>query len=164
MRFYNVLRILDAIYIFLLSIGVGCIMTAAFSAATIFTMSEPEAGGAIMGQIFLKCNAYFNILAIVIIIYELISFVFAKAFQNVNQRRLWLLLGGINVICIFLFTLYYTPYILDAQAQGLTHTDAFYAMHKQSEIVFKILLFTLAASALWRGIVSIYPRLQNQAA
>lgn len=154
---------LDAIYILLLSIGVGCIMTSAFAASVIFKASSfvPHLSisdsGAIMGQIFLKCNSYFNFLAIAIIIYEIASFLFVRHFANSKQRRFWLLLGGINVILIFLFTLYYTPYILDAQHSELVGSAAFESMHKQSEMVFKILLFSLSIAALWRGILTTRP-------
>ena len=164
MKLHSIFRTLDAFYVFLLSIGVGCIMTSAFAAAAIFGAANSvpalsaSDSGLIMGQIFLKCNNYFNFLAIVIIVYELAGFVFAKQFACSAQRRFWLLLGGINVILIFLFTRYYTPFIMEAQAQGTINNDAFSSMHKQSELVFKILLFTLSISALWRGIITTRPR------
>lgn len=155
----KIFRVCDGVYLLLLGIGVGCIITSAFAAATIFSAGSYVEhltiadSGAIMAQIFIKCNYYFNILAIVIIVYELMTFFSANAFANANQRRLWCLVGGVNVILIFLFTLYYTPFILEAQATNNLGTDAFASMHKQSEVVFKILLFTLSAHTIWRGIV-----------
>ena len=163
MKLYATFRMLDAIYIFLLSIGVGVIICAAFSAAVIFQASSLvpaltlSDSGLIMGQIFLKCNYFFNFLAVVIIIYELLSSFYARFFAFAKQRRFWLLLGGINVMMIFLFTLYYTPYIMEAQALDTINTPAFNSMHKQSELVFKILLVTLSVSALWRGIIGSRP-------
>jgi hypothetical protein len=50
------------------------------------------------------------------------------------------------VICTsLLFVLYYTPFILEAQAIGeqMTQTKAFEGMHKGSELDFKILLVSL---------------------
>lgn len=167
MKIYKVFQTLDIIYIFLLSIGVGCIICAGFSAATIFqaanfvpdfTMSD---SGLIMGLIFIKCNDLFNFLAVVIIIYEILSSLYARHFTHTKQRQFLLLLGGINVIMIFLFTLYYTPYIMEAQALNTIDTEAFDSMHKQSELVFKILLITLSVSALWRGIIGTHPRYTN---
>ena len=104
MKIYKVFQTLDVIYIFLLSIGVGCIICAGFSAATIFqaanfvpdfTMSD---SGLIMGLIFIKCNDLFNFLAVVIIIYEILSSLYARHFTHTKQRQFLLLLGGINVI------------------------------------------------------------------
>ena len=159
MKIYKVFQTLDVIYIFLLSIGVGCIICAGFSAATIFqaanfvpdfTMSD---SGLIMGLIFIKCNDLFN--------FEILSSLYARHFTHTKQRQFLLLLGGINVIMIFLFTLYYTPYIMEAQALNTIDTEAFDSMHKQSELVFKILLITLSISALWRGIIGTHPRYTN---
>ena len=163
MNLYKIFRILDSIYGLMLGIGVGCIIACAFAAATIFGASSflPQLSigdsGLLMGKIFEKCNVYFNILAIVIIIYELATFFTARLFAYSTQRQLWLLLGGVNVILIFLFTLYYTPYIMESQALGSFGTPEFDSMHKQSEMVFKILLFTLSSSAIWRGIIGSKP-------
>lgn len=167
MKLHQTFRILDAIYIFLLSIGVGCIMTASFSAATIFRepfvpeLLSVSDSGLIMGQIFIKCNNYFNILAIAIIIYELVNAIFIRRLNYIKQRWFLLLLGGVNVILIFLFTLYYTPYIIDAQMLDNIGTSAFDSMHKQSEMVFKVLLFTLSIAALWRGIITDHTKTIN---
>lgn len=167
MKIYKVFQTLDAIYIFLLSIGVGCIICAGFSAATIFRAADfvPDLtrsdSGLIIGLIFIKCNYLFNFLAAVIIIYELTSSYFTRYFSHAKHRKIWLLLGGVNVILIFLFTLYYTPYIMEAQALNTIDTKAFDSMHKQSELVFKILLITLSASALWRGIIGTRPQHAN---
>ncbi len=104
MKLYKTFRILDSVYGLMLGIGVGCIVACAFAAATIFGASSflPELSigdsGLLMGKIFEKCNVYFNVLALVIIIYELATFFTARLFSNSTQRQLWLLLGGINVI------------------------------------------------------------------
>ncbi|TLD96020.1 DUF4149 domain-containing protein [Helicobacter jaachi] len=164
MRFYKTIRALDALYLLLLGMGAGCIMTLAMAASTIFKASAflPQLSisdsGLLMGEIFVKSSMFFYVLAIVIILYELLTFFSAQAFTRSNQRRLWLLVGGINVIMIFLFTLYYMPYIMEAQSLGTVGTEEFNAMHKQSELVFKILFFTLILSILWRAIVGSTPR------
>jgi succinate dehydrogenase/fumarate reductase cytochrome b subunit len=43
---------------------------------------------------------------------------------------------------MILFVFYYTPYIVEAQAQGAgaTTTDMFASMHKQSEWIMKVIL------------------------
>lgn len=160
MNFYKTFRVLDSVYLWLLGIGVGCIVACGmFAAPIIFKASNlipalsVSDSGLIMGNIFLKCNAFFNILAVVIIVYEAISFSLCKAFAHSNQRRLWFVLGGISVIMIFLFTLYYTPFIMDAQSAGNLGTPEFDSMHKQSEYTFKILLVSLSALMIWRGIL-----------
>ena len=161
MNLFKTFRVLDALYILLLGAGVGCIIACVFAAATIFKAGEflPQLSisdsGLLMGKIFLKSNVFFNILAGVIIVYELLTFWSAQLFNFSNQRRFWALIGGINVIMIFLFTLYYTPYIMEAQALGNIATPEFDSMHKQSELVFKILLVGLSVSALWRGFMPL---------
>lgn len=160
MNFYKTFRVLDSVYLWLLGIGVGCIVACGmFAAPVVFKASSfiPDFSiadsGLIMGNIFLKCNAFFNVLAVVIIIYEVISLAVSKRFAHSNQRRLWFVLGGISVIMIFLFTLYYTPFIMDAQSTGNLGTPEFDSMHKQSEYAFKILLVSLSALMIWRGIL-----------
>ncbi|MCX2716745.1 DUF4149 domain-containing protein [Helicobacter sp. MIT 21-1697] len=163
MNLPKIFRVFDSIYILLLGSGVGVIIACVFAAATIFKAQGflPQLSisdsGLLMGTIFTKCNVFFNILAGVIIIYELLTFWSAQLFELSNQRRFWTLIGGINVIMIFLFTLYYTPYIMEAQNLGNIATPEFDSMHKQSELVFKILLVGLSVSALWRGFIGSTP-------
>lgn len=163
--FYKSIKVFDSVYLLLLGIGVGCIVSCGmFAAPVIFRASAllPQLSiadsGLIMGHIFMKCNTFFNVLAVIILIYELATFFSAPLFAHTFQRRLWLLLGGISVMMIFLFTLYYTPYIMEAQNLKAIDTPEFESMHKQSELVFKILLVSLCTSALWRGIVGSKPK------
>lgn len=155
---YKTFRILDSIYLWLLGIGVGCIVALGmFAAPIIFRASSflphisVEHSGVLMAQIFLKCNAFFNFLACVIIVYELVSLLRARFFTHSIQRYLWTILGGINVCLIALFTLYYTPSILDSHLQ--TNMTDFDTLHKQSEFVFKALFVGLSALMIWRGVL-----------
>ena len=163
MNLYKIFRISDALYLWLLGIGIGCIVAEGLAASVVFTISSflPQLStsdsGVIMGQIFVRCNGFFNILAGIIIIYEVITLLSAELFARSNQRRLWFIIGGISVIMIFLFTLYYTPFIMEAQAAGNLGTPEFDSMHKQSELVFKILMVSLSVSLIWRAIIGSTP-------
>ncbi len=50
---------------------------------------------------------------------------------------------------------------MEAQALGNIATPEFDSMHKQSELVFKILLVGLSVSALWRGFIGSTPATFN---
>lgn len=160
---YKTFRTLDSVYLWLLGIGVGCIVAfGMFAAPIIFRASSflphisIENSGVLMAQIFLKGNIFFNFLACVIIIYELVSLFAARYFAHSIQRYLWAILGGVNVCLIALFTLYYTPSILDSHMQ--TNMTDFDTLHKQSEFVFKALLIGLSALMIWRGVVGSHPK------
>ena len=96
--------------------------------------------GILMTAIFLKLNFLLNILAFCIIFFEIINL-------RTNSAKIAPIFGLLSVILIFLFTLYYTPIILDAQSLGESgiQNAEFDAVHKQSVIVFKALIFTLFA-------------------
>lgn len=164
MKLIKPIRIFDMVFVWLLGIGVGCIVACGafaapvvFGAATQIPHLEVADSGFIMGQIFIKCGKLFNILAGIMIVYEVLTLATARIFASSMQRRAWFILGGISVIMILLFTLYYTPEIMSAQAAGETNTQEFYSMHKQSELVFQILLITLCIEAIWRGVVGSLP-------
>ena len=134
------------IYLLLIGLALGAIIASAFSAPVNFGAASFVEGleitlfqsGVLMTQIFIKLNILLNILAVFIIIYEVIIF-------KTTRQKIAPLLGFISVILILLFTLYYTPYILQAQQMGeeSIQTLKFDAMHKQSVLVFKTLLITL---------------------
>ncbi len=142
----KIYSVLSAFYLLFIALSAGLILSSAFSAPVIFHASSLVEGleitlsqsGILMTHIFTKINFLLNALALFILIYELI------ALQTMRQK-LTPLLGFINVILILLFTLYYTSYIIEAQKIGETaiHTLEFDQMHKQSELVFKTLFFTL---------------------
>lgn len=134
------------VYLLLIGLALGAIIASAFSAPVIFRAASFVEGleitlfqsSVLMTQIFIKLNILLNILAVFIIIYEVIIF-------KTTRQKIAPLLGFISVILILLFTLYYTPYILQAQQMGeeSIQTLKFDAMHKQSVLVFKTLLITL---------------------
>ncbi|MDL0081067.1 DUF4149 domain-containing protein [Helicobacter zhangjianzhongii] len=150
--------------LYLLALGItigGIIACGALSAPVIFNASEylaaieiadPSgitryASGILMTEIFARFNYLLNAMAIFILVYELLVF-------NISSKKSLFLLGiGIfSVVLIFLFTMYYTPAIIAAQADGAaaTATEEFYSLHTQSEMIFQILLISLSASFLWR--------------
>lgn len=147
--------------LYLLALGItigGIIACGALSAPVIFNASSylaaleitdmtRYASGILMTEIFVRFNYLLNAMAIFILVYELLVF-------NISSKKSLFLLGiGIfSVVLIFLFTMYYTPAIIAAQADGAaaTATEEFESIHTQSEMIFQILLISLSASFLWR--------------
>ncbi|TLD83241.1 DUF4149 domain-containing protein [Helicobacter sp. MIT 11-5569] len=135
------------LYTLLIGVSLGAILASGvLSAPTIFRASSivPELeisvfqSGILMTSIFVKLNMLLNILAIFILVYEILSL-------RISGAKVAPLLGFISVILIFLFTLYYTPYIVEAQKLGEDGiaNAAFDAMHTQSVLVFKMLMASL---------------------
>lgn len=155
----SLIGLINAIYLWLIGVCIGSMIIAgAIVAPVIFNAYSqlPDLGitqydsGILMTQVFVKLNYLLNFSAIIIIIYEL------SAFKSSLKPSIILL--GINILSIlliFLFTLYYTPAIVDAQKMGAayTATPEFDSIHNQSEILFKILLVTLSVSFVWRIIL-----------
>lgn len=140
---------LHTIYLWILGISIGAIITCGmFVAPIVFNAYSflPDLGitqydsGILMTQVFLKLNTLLNITAIIILVYELLAF-------NISKKTSFFPLGisTFNVILIFLFSFYFTPKIVEAQKQGAaaTATPEFATTHLQSEYTFKILLITL---------------------
>lgn len=146
-------KIADLFYLLLIGIGVGCIIACGvFVAPVIFkinefipTFSQTESG-LVMGKIFVKLNYFLMLLAIIIAIYETIGFLTAKF--NKNYTRLWIILGAFNIILIYLFAFYYTPFILD---KNNIESEVFVTMHEQSVLVFKVLMLSLSILFIWRS-------------
>ncbi len=145
---YRLIILVKTLYLLLLGITIGTIITLGiFVAPVIFKawlyLDPLEISkfhsGILMTQIFIKSGVLLNFTAFAIIIYELI------ATRLGDSRPVFLLLGFLSVGLILLFTLYYTPYIIEAQKLGesATSSDEFASMHRQSEEVFKLLLVTL---------------------
>ena len=144
-------RILDisrAFYLLVLGISAGAIIaTGALSAPVIFNMdsilglgiSNAESG-LVMGNIFSRLNYVLLALMIVMIIYEIVC-VFAKS----SYRIPCLILLIINIVCILLFVFYYSPFLLNQENLADENFDL---AHKQSVLVFKILMTTLMLSFL----------------
>ncbi|PAF52050.1 DUF4149 domain-containing protein [Helicobacter sp. 13S00477-4] len=158
-----------ALYLWLLGLSIGAmVISGAFVAPIIFNAYSflPDLGitqydsGILMTQIFIKLNYLLNFTAIIIIIYELLDFK-----SSFKPSIILLGLNTLSILLIFLFTLYYTPNILDAQNMGpaYTATPEFEKMHSQSEYLFKILLITLSISFFWRVILlSLKPAPQQK--
>ncbi|WP_104721096.1 DUF4149 domain-containing protein [Helicobacter mesocricetorum] len=142
-----------ALYLLLIGISLGAALASgAFTAPSIFRAAEivqnleitTFQSGILMTSIFIKLNFLLNILALYIIIYETILSFYKEKFTP--------LLGLINVILIFLFTLYYTPLIVEAQISGedSLYNESFVAMHHQSVLVFKTLIIGLCVLFIYR--------------
>ncbi|MDE5925165.1 MAG: DUF4149 domain-containing protein, partial [Helicobacter sp.] len=104
----------------------------------------------LMTSIFVKLNIVLNLTAVWILFYEILSF-------RVSGARVAPLLGLVSIVLIFLFTLYYTPYILQAQSlgeEGIANL-AFDAMHTQSVYVFKTLMASLCLLFILRVLGAI---------
>ncbi len=143
------LPLAQTLYLWVLGVTIGAIIAlGVFGAPVIFKawFYLPDLpltkfhSGILMTQIFVKFGYLLNFTAFFIIAYEIL------AFKLGVSRPPFLLFGGLSVIGIFLFTLYYTPYIIEAQKLGeeATGSSAFASMHIQSEWVFKLLLLTLS--------------------
>ncbi|PAF41722.1 DUF4149 domain-containing protein [Helicobacter sp. 11S03491-1] len=150
---------INALYLWLVGLSIGAMIACgAFVAPMIFNAYSflPDLGitqydsGILMTQIFVKLNYLLNFTAIIIIIYELLSF---KA--SFKPSIILLGINTLSILLIFIFTLYYTPHIIEAQSMGAayTATPEFESMHTQSEFIFKILLTTLSISFFWRIIL-----------
>lgn len=135
------------LYTLLIAVSLGAALASgAFSTATLFRASSivPDLeismfqSGVLMTNIFVKLNSLLNLLAFYILIYEILAL-------RISGAKVAPLLGFISVILIFLFTMYYTPYILEAQKLGeeAIANATFDAMHTQSVLVFKALMVSL---------------------
>ncbi|MGX2984457.1 DUF4149 domain-containing protein [Helicobacter sp. 23-1048] len=138
----KIVKFLDSLYLLLLGIGVGAIIACIFSAPTLFRAGEiltlpitKEQSGVLMGRIFENLNIVLFIVAGGVIVFE---FIVAKMLRN--SSIVIVLSAGISLIMIFLFALYYTPYILSAPD---AQSPEFQSMHAQSVVVFDILLVSL---------------------
>lgn len=136
-----------AFYLLFLGVTLGALIACgALSAPSIFRAPAivPNLemtlfqSGILMTSIFVKLNIILNFVAVFILFYEILSF-------RVSGARIAPFLGLISIVLIFLFTLYYTPYILQAQnlgEEGIANV-AFDSMHTQSVYVFKALMASL---------------------
>lgn len=138
---------IEIFYFLLITLAIGATFSLGiFVAPVIFNASDFIAtdiskfeSGQIMSQIFIKYNYLLNITAFFITIVEV------REYLRFNRDKTVLISAFFTVTTILLFTLYYTPYIIEAQQIGIsaTHTTAFEGMHKGSVIDFKILLVSL---------------------
>ncbi|MDE5603536.1 MAG: DUF4149 domain-containing protein [Helicobacter sp.] len=143
-----------ALYLLLIGVCLGATLASgAFVTSSIFRAAEivknleitTFQSGILMTSIFLKLNFLLNILALYIIIYEILAL-------SIYRKKITPLLGLINVILIFLFTLYYTPFIVEAQSLGEEsfYSETFATMHYQSVLIFKALMISLFILFIYR--------------
>ena len=133
-----------SIYIVLVGMALGVELCAgAFVAPIIF---HPERyleegvlshfqSGILMTQIFLKSNILLGLVAFYGIVFEITAWI-----RKHNKDTLSLCLSFTGFIFTALFLFYYTPFIVNAQIALTTESEAFFKMHKESELVIKSLM------------------------
>lgn len=143
----NKKALVDVIYLLLIAMSAGAVLVlGVFVAAVVFhseiyltlpLLSRYEEGK-IMGEIFHRFSYWGYFMAGVIALYEVSRY---KVMQ-IDKISILSALGSIGTL--LLFSAVYTPKILEYQARGEAAIDeSFEALHKASEIDFKILLLML---------------------
>lgn len=138
---------IDVVYLLLIAMSAGAVLVlGALVAAVVFhsefyltlpILSRYEEGK-IMGEIFRRFSYWAYFMTVVIAVYEVSRY---KVMQ-IDKISILSALGSIGTL--LLFSAVYTPKILEYQARGEEAIDAsFEALHKASEIDFKILLVML---------------------
>ncbi len=95
--------------------------------------------GMLMGEIFRRFSYWAYFMALVILAFEINEY-------RHRRRDKWAGMGGLlSTATLVMFAAVYVPRILAAQAQGpdATMTEAFEALHRGSELDFKILAVSL---------------------
>lgn len=139
--------VFDVVYLLLIAMSAGAVLVlGVFVAAVVFhsesyltlpLLSRYEEGK-IMGEIFRRFTYWSYFMAAVIAVYEVSRY---KVMQ-IDKVAILSALGSIGTL--LLFSAVYTPKILEYQARGEAAIDeSFEALHKASEIDFKILLLML---------------------
>lgn len=135
-------------YITFLGIALGVeIAAGAFIAPVIFfphrflgegVLSHFQSG-ILMTQVFLKTNLLLSFVALYSVFIESLMWI-----KKTNRDIFSMLCVVVALGLSALFVLYYTPFIVEAQAQGAlaTASEAFAKMHKESEAVLKALMVT----------------------
>ncbi|MBR7118468.1 MAG: DUF4149 domain-containing protein [Helicobacteraceae bacterium] len=151
------INIASALYIWILGITLGTLLASgAFVANVIFNAGffgvelSKFQSGILMTQIFLKLNILLIVVAFIIAIFETFALRLGNGAKTI--KIILFLSGAVSVICILLFSLYYTPFIIEQQQLGATATQSseFTSMHTQSEFVANVLFFSLSANILFR--------------
>lgn len=141
-------KLINVAYIVLVGILLGATMALGVVVAPVLFNSTLYLGdellshyqqGLLMSAIFVKYNLLLNVTVLAVVLKE------AYAFKQFDRDAITLLSAITVVFTGLLFTIYYTPDILEAQRIGeaATQSDAFNALHKGSEIDFKLLAFGL---------------------
>ncbi|WQX92820.1 DUF4149 domain-containing protein [Helicobacter pylori] len=143
------------VYLLLLGILGGSLITLGMMVAPIIFKAPsilpelnltPFESGKLMAQIFVRFNYLLGAIGFVVLLYEIVSFIYSK------RSLVYLILGlAIGALC-FLFVFYYTPYILNAQKIGevALQSAEFARSHAQSEWLFKELFVLVCALFFWR--------------
>ena len=132
-------------YLVLLSVMIGLIITlgalvapVVFHAHDLMTLPITHYDeGLIMQEIFRRSNYIFMALAVAVILYEIYDF------RQGRRDKIVMISAFVVFYTIMMFVFYYTPEITLLQQSQQTQTQAFDALHKGSEIDFKIMLFAL---------------------
>lgn len=143
----NKKAVIDVLYLLLIAMTAGAVLIlGAFVAAVVFhselyltlpILSRYEEGK-IMGEIFHRFTYWAYFMTVIISVYEVSRY---KVMQ-IDKIAILSALGSIGTL--LLFSAVYTPKILEYQAKGEAAIDeSFEALHKASEIDFKILLLML---------------------
>lgn len=149
---------LNSLYLLILGVSIGAIISSTFSAASIFSapqiLHDANAAldglstfhsGLIMSQIFVKINFLLLFCSVFIVLCEIYSCAKEKALLSP-------ILGIISVVAILAFALYFSPNIIEAQKLGeqATQSEEFNSLHEGSIIAYKIALFALSGLFLAR--------------
>lgn len=140
----NKKALIDITYLLLIGMSTGAVLVlGVFVAAVVFhselyltmpILSRYEEGK-IMGEIFRRFSYWGYFMSAVIALYEL------SRYKMMQIDKIAILSAMGTVGTFLLFSAVYTPKILEYQARGESAIDAsFEALHKASEIDFKILL------------------------
>lgn len=145
----------DVIYLLFIGMSIGAILILGiFVAAVVFhsevyltipLLSRYEEGK-IMGEIFRRFSYWAYAMVVVIAVYESVKY---KTMQ-IDKVAVLSAMGSIGTL--LLFAAVYTPKMLEYQARGEAAMDeGFEALHKASEIDFKIMLVMLLVLFCRRG-------------
>lgn len=142
------MKAIFVVYMIIVGIGIGGVLTlGVFVAPVVFNanlfINEPTMSlldsGMIMSEVFYRFGIFLNFVAFSIVFYEGYMIYLKK------HSLTPLVFATVSVICIGLFTLYFTPSILEAQRLGVEgiSSQSFNTTHKLAELDFKVLLGAL---------------------
>jgi uncharacterized membrane protein len=152
----NKKAISDVLYLFAIGLTVGAVLILGIVVAAVVFNSELYLSvsflsryeeGKIMGEIFRRFTYWCYFMVAVIALYEVSRY---KVMQ-IDKISILSAIGSISTL--LLFSVVYTPKILEYQKQGeaVMMDNAFEALHKASEIDFKILFVMLSILFLRRA-------------
>ncbi len=137
----------DVFYLLLVGVTAGGVLILGVSVAAVvfhseLYLSEPLLSryeeGKIMGEIFRRFSYWGYLMAALITFYELYRY----KMMQIDRVAILSALGSVGTL--LLFSAVYTPKILEYQSRGEEAIDeSFEALHRASEIDFKILLAML---------------------